>query len=69
MLEPLGGKISGEVKKFVAVIHDSRALKVLLPWGLLLMKMTQIDKQEAQGPWHSAWTEDPVHKNVLKIFT
>ena len=54
MLEPLGGKISGEVKKFVAVIHDSRALKVLLPWGLLLMKMTQIDKQEAQGPWHSA---------------
>ena len=23
-------------------------------------------KQEAQGPWRSAWTEDQVHKNVLK---
>ncbi len=25
-------------------------------------------KQEAQGAWCSAGTEDPVHKNVLKIF-
>ncbi len=23
-------------------------------------------QQEAQGPWRSAWTEDPVHKNILK---
>ncbi len=28
----------------------------------------ETDKQEAQGPWRSAWTEDPVHKNVLKSF-
>ncbi len=27
---------------------------------------TFISQQEAQGPWRSAWTEDPVHKNVLK---
>ncbi len=25
-----------------------------------------VNKQEAQGHWRSAWTEDPVHKNVLK---
>ncbi len=25
-------------------------------------------KQEAQGSWRFAWTEDPVHKNVLKSF-
>ncbi len=27
---------------------------------------TRLSRQEAQGPWRSAWTEDPVHKNVLK---
>ena len=25
-----------------------------------------VEQQEAQGPWCSAWTEDPIHKNVLK---
>ena len=25
-------------------------------------------EQEAQGPWRSASTEDPEHKNVLKNF-
>ncbi len=32
----------------------------------ILFYVKKTKKQEAQGPWCSAWTEDQVHKNVLK---
>ncbi len=32
------------------------------------MEYTSISKQEAQMRWHSAWTEDPVQKNVFEKF-
>ncbi len=32
------------------------------------MKNENFEKQAAQGLWRPAWTEDPVHKNVLKSF-
>ncbi len=37
----------------------------MLFWVILLK---QLNEQKAQGLWHSAWTEDPEHKNILKKF-
>ncbi len=42
-----------------------RTLHIFLRVTKLIVDWQQVE-QEAQGPWRSAWTEDPVHKSVLK---
>ncbi len=49
---------------------SKQSFDILFPYGPMKTKTNQKKKQKTRGPgalW-SAWTEDPVHKNVLKGF-